>query len=131
MEQKLLEPGPSDAPAAHLDHRLAARAAAALLLANIRYWSSVAPEVHRQLSRWRRRAELIDDQALRALALAKLSEESFNAELAATLATLVARPQRRAVIEAIVTLEVLFDFLDGLTESTTRAAGERALQSLS
>ena len=120
-EQTLLEPGPSDAAPAHLDRGLAARAAAALLLANIRYWSSVAPEVHRQLARWRRRAELIDDHALRALALTKLAEESFNAELAATLATLVARPQRREAIEAIVTLEVLFDFLDGLTESATSA----------
>jgi len=93
------------------------------MLANVRYWSSVAPEVHRQLARWRCRAERIEDRALRALALEKLTEESFNAELAATLATLVARPRRRGVIEAIVTLEVLFDFLDGLTESVTSAAG--------
>jgi tetraprenyl-beta-curcumene synthase len=122
-EQTLLEPGLSDAPPAHLDRRLAARTAAALLLANVRYWSSVAPEVHRQLSRWRRRAQLIDDRVLRALALEKLTEESFNAEVAATLATLVARSRRRRVVEAVVTIEVLFDFLDGLTESPTSAVG--------
>lgn len=122
-EQARLKPGPSDAPPAHLDRRLAAHAAAALLLANVRYWSGVAPEVHRQLNRWRCRAELIDDRALRALALEKLAEESFHAELAATLTTLVARSQRRVVIEAIVTLEVLFDFLDGLTESPSSATG--------
>ena len=54
---------------------------------------------------------------LGALARAKLSEEGFNAEVAATLATLAPRPHRRRVVEAIVALEILFDYLDGLTES--------------
>lgn len=54
---------------------------------------------------------------LGALALQKLSEEGFNAEVAATLATLAPRLHRRNVVEAIVALEILFDYLDGLTES--------------
>src|ERR1700686_3118462 len=102
---------------AGLDIQLAARAAGALALANFRYWASVAPSVRRELSRWRLRAAAIENQTLRELALGKLEEEGFNAEVAATLATLVARPRRGAVIEAIVALEVLFDYLDGLTEA--------------
>ena len=100
-----------------MDHRLAAQASGALLLANARYWCAVAPLVHRQLRRWRRRARAIEDPVLGTLALQKLSEEGFNAEVAATLATLAPRLHRRSVVEAIVALEVLFDYLDGLTES--------------
>jgi tetraprenyl-beta-curcumene synthase len=111
-----------DARPARLDRATAASAGGALVRANLRYWSGVAPEVHRQLARWRRRAERIGDRALRSLALAKLAEEGFNAEVAATLATLVARPRRREVIEALVAIEVLFDFLDGLTEAPASAA---------
>lgn len=59
---------------------------------------------------------------MRAFALRKLSEESFNAEVAATLATLAPRAHRERVIEAIVALEVLYDFLDGLTESPSHEA---------
>ncbi len=91
----------------------------ALLVANARYWSTVAPLVRRQLHRWRRRAWAIEDPVLGALALHKLNEEGFNAEVAATLATLAPRSHRRDVVEAIVALEILFDYLDGLTESPT------------
>jgi len=92
------------------------------VLANARYWLRVAPLVRAQLTRWRGRAQAIEDPVLRALALQKLSEESFNAEVAATLATLAPRRQRGRVVEAIVALEILFDFLDGLTESPSREA---------
>jgi tetraprenyl-beta-curcumene synthase len=88
----------------------------ALALANVRYWPTVAPHVHRQLARWQAPASEIPEPALRRLALAKLSEERFNAEVAATLATLAPRPMRAAAVEAIVALELLFDYLDGRTE---------------
>jgi len=100
-----------------LDRRLVARAALALVLVIARYWSSVAPLVDRQLHRWRQHAEAIHDPVLRALALAKLEEEGFNAEAAAMLATIATRKHRRRVVEAIVALEVMYDYLDGLTES--------------
>jgi tetraprenyl-beta-curcumene synthase len=89
----------------------------ALLGANVRYWSSVAPLVRQQLGHWRLRARSISDRSLRTLALAKLDEEGFNAEVAATLATLAPRAHRRRVVKAIVALEILYDYLDGLTES--------------
>ncbi|MGO9760717.1 MAG: DUF2600 family protein [Solirubrobacteraceae bacterium] len=97
-------------------YRLLTRSALALAVANIRYWSTVAPVVHGELEHWRRRAEAIVDPDLRELALAKLAGERFNAEAGAMLATLAPRAQRRDAVQAIVALQVLFDLLDGLTE---------------
>ena len=66
---------------------LVARAGIALVVANIRFWPTVAPLVSAQLKRWERRARVIDDPVLKKLALQKLRDERFNAEVAATLAT--------------------------------------------
>jgi tetraprenyl-beta-curcumene synthase len=93
-----------------------ARAGAALALADVRYLRTIAPPVRMQLQRWELRAEAIGDPALRSLALAKLHDESFNAEVAAMVATGVSPTHRTRAVEAIVALEVLFDYLDGLTE---------------
>jgi tetraprenyl-beta-curcumene synthase len=98
------------------DRRLLARTYLALAVANARYWPSVWPVVQRQLRRWERRAAAIQQPELRTLALAKLHGERFNAEVAATLATIAPAAQRASAIEAIVALEVLYDYLDGLTE---------------
>jgi tetraprenyl-beta-curcumene synthase len=95
------------------------RAAVALLMANVRYWRTVAPAVRIQLARWRVRAEAIPDPVLRELALAKLDGESFNAEAGAMLATLAPAARRGDVVEVIVALQVLFDLLDGLTERSS------------
>jgi tetraprenyl-beta-curcumene synthase len=91
-----------------------------LLLANARYWSGVAPLVRKQMTRWHARAEAIQDPVLRALALEKLDEEGFNAEAAAMLATLAPPAHRRSTVDAIVAAEVLYDYLDGLTESPSQ-----------
>jgi tetraprenyl-beta-curcumene synthase len=111
-----------------LDRRLAARAGLALVLVNVRYWSRVAPLARSELERWRQRARTIEDPVLRALAVSKLDEEGFNAEAAAMLATLAPRAHRRRTVEAIVAAEVLYDYLDGLTEfpaAEARGDGER------
>jgi tetraprenyl-beta-curcumene synthase len=101
------------------DRRLVARAGVALVIANVRYWPTVAPIVRRQLSRWEQHASRIPDPILQALALQKLREERFNAEVAATLATLAPRAHRADAVEAIVAFEVMYDYLDGLTEQPT------------
>jgi tetraprenyl-beta-curcumene synthase len=98
------------------DHHLVARAGLALVVANVRYWTSVAPVVRAELQRWELRAQAIEDPELRALALEKLHDEGFHAEAAAMLATLAPRSYRSDAVEAIVALELLFDYLDGLTE---------------
>jgi tetraprenyl-beta-curcumene synthase len=88
----------------------------ALMIANARYCTSVAPLVRAELAHWERRAREIDDTDLRALALEKLREQGFTAEAAAMLATLAPRAHRRPTVEAIVALEVMYDYLDGLSE---------------
>jgi tetraprenyl-beta-curcumene synthase len=102
--------------AAFADRLLLARAAGALTIANLRFWSTVAPRVRTHLARWERRAHAIQDPGLQALALSKLREEHFNAEVAATLATLCGTRYRPTVVEALVAYEILYDYLDGLTE---------------
>jgi tetraprenyl-beta-curcumene synthase len=100
-----------------LDSRLSLQTGLALVRANARYWSAVAPLVREQLAHWHIRAQAVSDPHLRELALEKLDDEGFNAEVAATLATLAPRRNRRRVVKAIVALEILYDYLDGLTES--------------
>jgi tetraprenyl-beta-curcumene synthase len=96
--------------------REATGALGALALANLRFWPTVAPEVQRELARWEAETAKIGDPALHALARAKLRDEGFNAEVAATLATLAPRPLRAVATRAIVALELLFDYLDGRSE---------------
>jgi tetraprenyl-beta-curcumene synthase len=103
-------------PSALSEQRLAIQTGAALLIANVRYWRGVAPQVRHELRRWSARAKMIADPHLRELAVGKLQLEHFNAEVAATLATLVPEAHRARSVEAIVAFEVLYDYLDGLTE---------------
>lgn len=98
------------------DRRLIAQASLALVVANVRFWLTIAPLVARQLKRWEENARTINDPTLRTLALEKLEGERFNSEVAATLATLAPRARRKPVVEAIVAYEVMYDYLDGLTE---------------
>jgi tetraprenyl-beta-curcumene synthase len=113
---------------ARTERTLVARAVLALIVANVRYWTTVAPLVRSELARWRERAMAISDLEMRELALAKLDGERFNAEAGAMLATLAPRAHRADAVEAIVALQVLFDVLDGLTERPLQdplADGER------
>ena len=107
---------PRAQPTVFADRRLSARAGVALVLANARYWTTVAPEVRAQLARWRTRALAIESPELRTLALQTLQEEGFAAEVAATLATLTPRRHRTAAVRGIVALEMMYDYLDGVTE---------------
>jgi tetraprenyl-beta-curcumene synthase len=100
------------------DRRIVVRAGLALVLANVRYWPTVAPRVSDQLNGYERHAQTIHDPTLRTLALDKLHDQAFHAQVAATLATLAPRAHRDAAIEAIVALEVMYDYLDGLTEKS-------------
>lgn len=88
----------------------------AFVLANTRYWGTVASRARNQLDRWTRHAVAIPDPALQAVALANLHEEGFNAQATATLATLAPRKDRKLVIDAIVALQVIYDYLDSLIE---------------
>jgi tetraprenyl-beta-curcumene synthase len=101
------------------DRRLLAQAYTALLVANIRYWPTVAPLVRAQINQYKQRARAIHDPTLQALALDKLDDQRFHAQVAATLATLAPRAHRKDAVTAIVAIEVMYDYLDGLTEQPT------------
>lgn len=92
------------------------RAALALLVANFRYWLTVWPCVRVDLIRWRTRALAVPDPDLRGIALGKLADERFNSELSATLATLAPTRARSRTSNAIVSLQLAYDLLDGITE---------------
>lgn len=95
----------------------ATRANAWLVIANARYWRSVAPLARAELREWKLRAHSIADEHERAVALAKLEDEGFNAEVAATLAVFAPKSLRPIVVRTIVAAEVLYDYLDGFFAS--------------
>jgi hypothetical protein len=108
----------------------AAKAICALLLANLRYWSGVAPRLRKHLICWERAARSIPEPALRGAALAKLHGERFNVEVAATIATISRRAQRNDVLEAIAALQIAYDYLDLLTEEPLDPLAEEPLDPL-
>jgi tetraprenyl-beta-curcumene synthase len=101
------------------DRWFVARAGLALAVAHARYWSRVAPLVRRELRRWEDRAAEIADPTLRRFALEKLADERFNAEVAAVIATVAPARHRACTVQAIVALQVMYDYLDALTEQPT------------
>jgi tetraprenyl-beta-curcumene synthase len=101
------------------NRRFVARAGLALAYAHGRYWSSVAPLVRSQLRRWEARAADIPDPHLHGLALEKLRNERFNVEVAAMIATIAPARHRERTVEAIVALQIMYDYLDALTEQPT------------
>jgi hypothetical protein len=103
------------------NRRLAMRASVTLAVARVRFELTLARCVRLELARWEAEAQRIGDPAVRALALSKLREEGFNAKAAAMLATLAPRRHRSTVARAIVALEVLYDYLDGCSETVREA----------
>lgn len=110
-----------------------ARATFALAAALARFVPAGALHADAQLVRWQRCAAKIEDAEQRTLALAKLHGERFNAEAAAVMATGAPVAYRRPTAEAILALEVMFDYLDGITElplADPLADGERLFGAL-
>jgi tetraprenyl-beta-curcumene synthase len=98
------------------DRKFVARAGLALARSHARYWTSVAPLVRSQLRRWEARAADIPDPLLGGLAREKLRDERFNVEVAAMIATIAPARHRARSVQAIVALQIMYDYLDGLTE---------------
>jgi tetraprenyl-beta-curcumene synthase len=97
--------------------RAAARETGAALAALFAYLTTVLPRVRRELRRWRRLAEAIPDPERRRRALAALEEKRSNVEAVAVFATLAPRRRRRAVLRAIVPLQLAIDYRDVLEEA--------------
>lgn len=95
----------------------------ALAAANARYWPTIAPLVRRELRHWTSRADEIPTATWRTIAREKIASEKFNAEVAATLATLAPRHHRHTVVRAIIAAEVMYDYLDGASEHAGTSGG--------
>ncbi|HEX4806789.1 MAG TPA: DUF2600 family protein [Conexibacter sp.] len=74
------------------------------------------PRARRELRGWARRAQAIPDPALRRHACATLREEDANAEGAALFALAAPREAQPAVVRLLVVAQVLYDYLDTLSE---------------
>lgn len=81
-----------------------------------RYWLTIWPFARRELRRWRELAEAIPDPELRRMAVETHEAEALNAEGAAIFATLAPWRLAPALIRLLVAYQVLFDYLDTLTE---------------
>jgi tetraprenyl-beta-curcumene synthase len=93
-----------------------------LLLAMLtRYWLTIWPMARHALRGWQARAERIPDAELRRLALATHTDERMNAEGAAIFATLAPWRMTPALVRVLVAYQVLFDYLDSITETRTPA----------
>ena len=88
-------------------------AEAALLVTYVR---RVLPLVDEALDRWQRRAAAIPDPELRRQALASIRTKRFHCEGGAVFAAAVPPARRRALVEAVVALQTISDYLDNLCD---------------
>ena len=82
------------------------------------YWLSIYPRVARELRRWRKQAALIPDPTLRRQALAALRDKRRHAEGAAAFAVISPRARRRRVVRFLVAFQVMYDYLDTISEQS-------------
>lgn len=81
-----------------------------------RYWLSVFRDLARESRRWRARARAIEDPVLRSLALEAQREKRRSLEGAVAFATFVPRASQRRVVAALVAFQLIFDYLDTVSE---------------
>ncbi|HET9591743.1 MAG TPA: DUF2600 family protein [Solirubrobacterales bacterium] len=110
--------------------RGAAKETAAALSALAAYVATVLPPVRQELRRWRGMAEALADPGRRHRALAALEEKRSNVEAVAVFATLAPLRQRRAVLRAIVPLQLAIDYRDTLEEAGEEADPDAYLTAL-
>jgi tetraprenyl-beta-curcumene synthase len=94
---------------------LLAQGGAFLMLVG-RYATTMHRHIERELQHWRTRAHAIDDPERRAHALTTLHDAAVHARLNATTAALAPRAHRARVVVASVALEIMYDYLDAVTE---------------
>jgi tetraprenyl-beta-curcumene synthase len=101
-------------------HRSGLGYAADFLCSARRYWLGVFPRVAIEVKRWRSLAGDIPDPTLRRLALQSLERKRGNLEGAAAFAALVSGAYRPIVVRALVSCQVICDYLDLLAEQPSR-----------
>jgi len=88
----------------------------AFLHAARRYWLGVFPYFVYELRRWQARARAIEDPVLRQLALQAMRAKRRSLEGAVAFAAFVPRAAQRPVITALSAYQVIFDYLDTVSE---------------
>ncbi|HEY1457493.1 MAG TPA: DUF2600 family protein [Solirubrobacteraceae bacterium] len=83
------------------------------------YWLGVFPRARTEIRRWRERAGLITDPALRAVALEAQHSKSGNLECAAVFAVFAPSKHRVAVTQTLVAFQAIYDYVDLLAEQPT------------
>jgi tetraprenyl-beta-curcumene synthase len=101
-------------------HRSGLGYAADFLCAARRYWLGVFPRVAFEVRRWRSLASDIPDPTLRRLALQSLEQKRGNVEGAAAFAALASGAYRPIVVRALVSCQIICDYLDLLAEQPSR-----------
>jgi tetraprenyl-beta-curcumene synthase len=81
-----------------------------------RYWLSVFPHFRCELGHWHALANGIKNPALRHLALSSQHAKRRSLEGAVAFATFVPRSAQRAVVTALTTYQIIFDYLDTVAE---------------
>lgn len=91
------------------------------------YWLRVVPQARYELRRWRRLAHAIPTTELRTFALETLSGEAMNSEAAAVFAVLAPRRYRSTLTRLAVAYQVMYDYLDTLSEHAESATASLQL----
>lgn len=94
----------------------AARDGASLLGTLVRYGVEIFPIARRELCYWRRRAARITNEPIGRIACGALTNEGLNAEGAALFALLTPLALRATAVRLLVRFQVMYDYLDALTE---------------
>jgi tetraprenyl-beta-curcumene synthase len=94
---------------------------AAALATLVLYWLRIVPQARHELRCWRNLAQAIPAAELRACALETLSGEAMNAEAAAVFAVLVPRRYRSPLTRLTVAFQVMYDYLDTVSERADSA----------
>ncbi|WP_026688553.1 tetraprenyl-beta-curcumene synthase family protein [Alteribacter aurantiacus] len=81
-------------------------------------YKEVVPEVHEILDEWRKKAETIEDEELRAFALESVNENTFHNEGGGVFSLLTKKEARKDVLWFIVSYQVICDYLDSLCDQS-------------
>lgn len=92
-----------------------------------RYTWTMHRRVEHELRHWRALAQAMDDPERRGHARGKLKSTAVHARLNAIPAVRVAAPYRADVVVASVALEVMYDYLDSVTEVVPTLATAQSL----
>ncbi len=92
--------------------------ALAFLKAAAQYWLAIFPRIRREAAEWHGRALVIEDPALRRLALEAQRAKRGNIDGSAAFAILAPRGGRPTVVRAQIAFQSVYDFVDTLSEQT-------------